>query len=103
MSPCAGSAVNVTVPVPAELKVKVFEPLVIDIVVLANGGDENVPVAFAAVPLVVIVKVFDPFVTVIEPEDKGEPEKLPVWCAATPGPRSMLQSRFTAFNFDCWA
>jgi len=78
VSPLLGSPLKVTVPVPADVSVRVFDPLVIEIVVEANGGDENVPVAFAPVPLVVNVRVFEPFVTLIEPEDKGEPEKLPV-------------------------
>ena len=70
---------NVALPVaevPEGVRVKVLEPLVTPIDVLAFGGPENVPVKFAPVPPGVMVKVFEPLVIAIEVLDCGI---APVW------------------------
>jgi hypothetical protein len=62
-----------------------LDPLVIEIDVLDNGGNEKVPVAFDAVAFVASVRTFPPSVMVSELEDTGEAEPtLPVALAGTP-------------------
>jgi hypothetical protein len=63
----------------------VFEPLVIEIEVLLNGGVvPNVPRACDGVAFVLSARVFAPLVMLNESVDKGGAEKVPVACCPVP-------------------
>ena len=78
VSPAVGVPEKVTVPVPAEVNVSVFEPLTTVIVEADSSGAVKVPRLWLAVAFVVSVIVFEPLVIEIEVPVNGGAEKVPV-------------------------